>query len=66
MTDTARTPAVETTTDQSHDQSHDQHFARIGIAAVAAALRCQHLPAPAIVDQTFDGVEGWGDRHHFA
>lgn len=62
MTDTARTPAAETTT----DQSHDQHFARIGIAAVAAALRCQHLPAPAIVDQTFDGVEGWGDRHHFA
>jgi hypothetical protein len=62
MTDTAKTPTAETVA----DAVHDRHFARIGIAAVTAALDCQHLPEPAKAVHTAEDDECWGDRHDFA
>lgn len=61
MTDTAKIPTAEAVA----DAAHDQHFARIGIAAVAAALDCQHLPDPAKLVRTTEDDECWGDQHDF-
>lgn len=55
-----------TTFDTTADAEHDQHFARIGIAAVVAAVRCQHLPEPAKLVHTAEDDECWGDGHDFA
>lgn len=39
----------------------DLHYGHIGIAAVAAAIRCQHMPAPKSDVKTFeDDSESWG------
>lgn len=48
------------------DAAHDQHFARIGIGAVAAAVNCQHLPEPSKVVHTAEDDECWGGHHDFA
>ncbi|MFL9823338.1 hypothetical protein [Rhodoplanes sp. SY1] len=48
------------------DATHDQHFARIGIGAVAAAVNCQHLPEPAKLVHTAEDDECWGGHHDFA
>ncbi|RAI44271.1 hypothetical protein [Rhodoplanes roseus] len=47
------------------DTAHDKQFARIGIAAVAAAVSCQHLPEPAKLVHTAEDDECWGDDHDF-
>ncbi|WP_040619943.1 hypothetical protein [Rhodovulum sp. PH10] len=43
------------------EDPEDLHYGRIGIAAVAAAIDCQHLPPPKSDVKTFvDDEECWG------
>ncbi|WP_170146114.1 hypothetical protein [Rhodoplanes elegans] len=67
MTKTAQGPAAAAQAAGAiADAAHDQHFARIGIGAVAAAVNCQHLPEPAKLVHTAEDDECWGCDHDFA